>query len=339
MLPLSINEPVLPPPAAAPSTPVRTPVKQDPPVTPTTARLDELVPPTVTPEKLYSIGSKKGKLTLQLTPGARSARDVIYMFRQKSTGKALIGYTEQTMGRRAHGYNSAFRHPDSQKGKMPLPAAVRENPDDFEFGILVHSDGSVPIGRLEERCIELKDALDNGFNQRHGGGGSHSQPAVDPEKADKLVKNLMEKFSSPQKTPLKKVAEGRVVAPLSPTSKKAKNVVYVYYNATTQERYVGKTIRTLAKRTSEHLHHAAHPEKAAGKAPLYDAIRENAENIHLGILYKAREGDEDYLCTIEKAFIKRYNSFEAGYNRNGGTAAPAKEEDKEEADKEEAEDK
>jgi len=321
--------PLLPLPAVAhaPSTPGKgtgtiPPRTPRTPLTPITQRVNELVPDTITPDRKYPISlNKKGKLTVQLTPGAKEARDVIYMFRKKSTGEALIGYTEQTVGKRMQGYNSAFRSETSQKGQMPLPQAVREAPDDFEFGILVRSDGTIPIGRLEERCIELKNSIENGYNQRSGGGGAHSQNPIDPEKADEIVKNLFAEFSSPKKTPLKKEGK-RVVAPLSPASKKAKGVVYVYYNTVTKQRYVGKTIRTLMKRTSEHLHYAAHPEKDAGKAPLYEAIRKDAENIHLGILYKAEQGDEDYLCAVEKAFIERYNSYENGYNQNAGTAAP-----------------
>ena len=122
---------------------------------------------------------------------------------------------------------------------------------------------------------------------------------------------------SPQKKPIVKTKKG-FKACLSPHSKKTKKDIYVFKNSNTGERYVGKTIRELRKRMSEHMHYAAHPEKDTGKGPLYKGIRSDHTSIDVGILYQVPKDQENMIDEIEKAFIKHYDSSNNGYNGNSG---------------------
>jgi hypothetical protein len=294
-------------------------------VSPTSARqikVRQILQDNPTPEKTYNLSEQEdGWIRLNLTPGVKKATRVIYMFREKSTGKTLVGKTETTVSKRTSGYTSQINHPEKKRGQMPLPTAVRENPDDFEFGILCKAPDDIDLDALEQAYIGLKKSVTHGFNQRNGGGGGRarkkSKENQDPERVKTVTKNLLEQFQSPQKKPVKKTRKGYSV-PLSPTTKKTKNVIYVFKNIQTGERYVGKTIRALNKRISEHMHHAAHPEKDAGKLPLQKAIRKNHKDISVGVLYRVPKEEEDLIDEIEKSFIEYYQSSETGYNGNKG---------------------
>jgi hypothetical protein len=291
------------------------------PATPVSKRIQELVPSTITPKKLYPIGENdSGKLSLLLTPTAANARNVIYMFREKSTGRTLIGYTETTMRKRAYGYNSAFRSETSDKGKMELPKAVRANPDDFEFGILVEApEGEeLPIGRLEAACIKVKNSVKHGFNQNNGGGGGTKQKPLDPERVEAIAKEVFEQYITPPRTALKKKENDRMASQCTPTTTKARHIVYAFVNRETEERYVGTTSQTFGKRISQHCSNAGCPDKSRGQGPLYDALRDEGENFDVCILYRAKKGDEAGCYEMEKRFIKHYQSNITGYNQNAG---------------------
>jgi predicted GIY-YIG superfamily endonuclease len=267
-----------------------------------------------TPLKKYSIEEENGWISLPLTPGAKSQARVIYMFRSKSDGKVLIGKTEAKVGKRVSQYVSSFNHPEKERGNLPLPMAVRNNPRDFEFGILAHVSEDLDLGAIEAAYINVKKALTHGYNQRNGGGGGHARPKVSKEKTDATIKNLFADFTSPEKKPLKKDKKG-VSLPLSAKTKKTKQAIYVFKSQ--EKRYIGKTIREVSKRVSEHLHFANHPEKERGKKPLYQDMR--TQDFSFGLLYKAKKGDEDVnLDAIEKAFIEYYDSTKTGYNGNKG---------------------
>ena len=294
-----------------------------PDITPRTKRARAAISRNTTPEKTYGIKvDAKGKHTLELTPGVKKVSRVIYMFRRKSDGKVLIGKTEGPVAKRASSYMSSVNHPEKDRGKLPLPAAVRKNPDDFEFGILCKDTDGIDLEVLEREYIEAKNALVHGFNQRRGGGGSHAaSPAtpITPERIKRVCTGIIKDFiSPPDKKEVIKKANGKFQVKFSPNSKKSKKVIYVFKNTATGERYVGRTMRELNKRISEHLHYASRAEKDAGKAPLQEAIREDHSVISTGILYHVPEDQEDMIDDIEKAFIKHYNSVDKGYNRNEG---------------------
>ncbi|MDB6081519.1 MAG: hypothetical protein JWO53_791, partial [Chlamydiia bacterium] len=87
-------------------------------ITPRTRKIQELVRDNSTPEKKYNLESDASNwITLPLTPGAKKAEDVIYMFRKKSTGEVLIGKTEGKMQSRASAYVSSFNNPEKDVGK------------------------------------------------------------------------------------------------------------------------------------------------------------------------------------------------------------------------------
>lgn len=296
--------------------------KSEAPLTPKKSKIQALVDQNKTPEKTYDVKvDESGWVSLPLTPGAKKAANIIYMFRSKSTKRVLIGKTEGTAAKRVSGYVSTFNHPEKDKGKLPLPRAVQANPTDFEFGILCKSPLDVDLGALEQSYEELKGAITHGFNERKGGGGGHARKAdkenITPEKVDEVRKALFQNFSSPVKKPIRKTETGYTV-PLSPNSKKTKKVIYVFKNRVTGERYVGKTLRELRKRISEHMHYAKHPEKDTGKTALYEAIRKDHASIDVGILYSIPKEQEGMSDEIEKAFIAHYDSDNTGYNGNAG---------------------
>ncbi|HXF29550.1 MAG TPA: GIY-YIG nuclease family protein [Chlamydiales bacterium] len=269
-----------------------------------------------TPEKTYPLqADSAGWVTLQLTPGAKEAARVIYMFREISTGKVLIGKTEAKVESRVPAYLTAINHPEKDKGKMPLPKAVRENPNGFEFGILCKAPETVDLSALEDAYVAYKKAITDGFNKNKGGGGGHARKKLSVAEKENLVpKNLLADFQSPEKKPIAETKRGYKVQ-LTPRSKTAKKLIYVFKNNMTGERYVGQTVRQLGKRMSEHMHYAKHDEKDAGKAPLYEAIREDHTQFGVGVLYRAEEATPEGLDAIERAFIRHYNSVEEGYNQ------------------------
>ncbi len=281
--------------------------------------VQRIVATHTTPPKTYEVtADKNGWISLQLTPGAKKQANIIYMWRRKSDKKVLIGMTETTCAKRVSGYLYCMNHPEKKKGKLALPQAVRENPTDFEFGILCKSPDDVDLGALESAYIKMKNAMTHGFNKRNGGGGARARKKKPTaEQIENARKEVFANFQSPPKKGIKKTAKGYQVE-LSPKTKKLKNVVYVFKNNVTGERYVGKTIRTLSKRSSEHCHHAAHENNDEGKAPLYNAIRADHKAISVGVLCQLEEGKESLIDAMEKAFIDHYDSYHNGYNQNGG---------------------
>ena len=152
----------------------------------------------------------------------------------------------------------------------------KKNPRDFEFGILCKADEGVNLSELEDAYIEMKNAVKQGFNQRKGGGGG-KVTAASPKtkkKSEKVAKNILKDFTSPDKKPI--VASGAgFKALLSPNTKKSEKVIYVFKNNVTGKRYVGRTFRQLSKRISEHLHFVKNTKRDASKAPLYQDIRKD----------------------------------------------------------------
>lgn len=287
-------------------------------LSPGTKKIKQLVDTNSTPKKKYPVVETDTSIALLLSPGVKKQTNVIYMFRSKSTQKVLIGKTESTVAKRTSGYVSTFNHPETEKGKLPLPKAVQDNPEDFEFGVLCKAPGDVDLGALEAAFIDKKEALTHGFNQRKGGGGGRKRKktAATAKKTEEAKVKIFKSFVSPKKKPIVKTKKGLQVQ-LSPNSKKTKNVIYVFKNNVTGERYVGKTIRELNKRMSEHMHFAKRKDKENGKKELYQDIRRFPDKFSVGILYKAPSEDID-LDVIERAFIAHYDSVKEGYNKNAG---------------------
>ncbi len=293
-------------------------------VTPTTQRVKQFTQENDTPDKLYNLSfdEDEDKVVLPLTPSVKKLERVIYMFRNKTTGEVLIGKTETEVTKRVSGYVSAFNNPKSAKGKLPLPNDVRKNPDNFEFGVLGQVPDDLDIDKLESHYIELKKEIGGCYNQRKGGGGGHARKALKTKasikKTKKVTQEIFTNFISPQKNPVVKSKKGPQVL-LSPESKKTAKVIYVFKNNVTGQRYIGKTMRELRKRISEHMHFARHTDKENSQKELYKDLRKNPADFSVGILYKAPKKSKDIdLDTIEKAFITHYDSVNTGYNQNGG---------------------
>ena len=99
----------------------------------------------------------------------------IYIFRHKSHhDKALIGVTDQKIASRVGPYFSQINNPKSNGGDLPMPTAVRKNPEKYEFGILCPANklpDNVDKRHLEDRYIKK---LQPSFNIKAGGGGSRA---------------------------------------------------------------------------------------------------------------------------------------------------------------------
>ncbi len=124
-----------------------------------------------TPKKGYPLRRRAdGKVRVQMTPTYRKTRNITYGFRSDD-GKWLIGETEQMLRDRLYSYHHAFDHPEKDKGKLPLPTAVRLNPERFTLYVLHVGEN---VKGMEAVWIKAKDSIANGFNQRRGGGGPSS---------------------------------------------------------------------------------------------------------------------------------------------------------------------
>jgi group I intron endonuclease len=307
------------------STRIQKKTKQDAPLpsnsSPKTAKLQKIIDENSTPQKTYPLTSKGGKVKIMLTPNVKKLERVIYMFRNKINGKVLIGKTESTIAKRTSAYVSSFNNPNTQKGKLALPKDVRKNPNNFEFGCLCNAPDDVDLDALETRYIDMKKELQSCYNVRRGGGGGHARnkrTKATVAKTKKVLAEIQNTFTSPEKKPVVKTKKGPTVL-LTPKTKKSANVIYVFKNNVTEQRYVGKTIRELRKRVSEHMHYARHTDKEESKKELYKDLRKNPANFSVGILYKAPKDSKDIdLDEIEKSFISHYDSVKTGYNKNSG---------------------
>lgn len=128
------------------------------------AEPSDVDPLQTTPQKKYPVVEENGKIRVKLTPNVKRLRDVTYVFENTLTGDRLVGQTAQSVAARIGPYNHAFNHPETDKGKMPLPNAVRENPGSFVFGVYPEATGTD-----ESKFIAAKQST---YNQNKGGGGS-----------------------------------------------------------------------------------------------------------------------------------------------------------------------
>ncbi len=324
---------VIPPLAPSPSSsspsvirPIAAGFLPSPNVTPTAMRVLKIAFENATPDKKFPLmRGANGRIILPLTPNTKKAANAIYMFRRKSDGKVLIGKTETLVRQRVSSYLTSFNKSASRRTSRRrglLAAAVHANPEQFEFGVLYKlppGQNTANLSALESAYITMKSALSHGFNQRRGGGGGHKLiQRLSADATTKLRRNIFATFQTPQKVAVKTrlTTYGKRFSVTLPASmKQAKNVVYVWKNTATGERYVGKTIRQLKARVAEHLHHANNPSSEAAHAPLYQGIRDNHKHFEVGILYKAPAADEATLDEAEKAFIEYYKTRAAVYNR------------------------
>lgn len=257
----------------------------------------------ITPDKYYPLRAD-GKLAV--TPSVAKATRVIYVILNKETGERYVGKTEQELRERLYSHNFGIAHPEKKTGQKKLYEDIRENPGNFQFGILRKVDDKENIIEAEKELIAAKNAYECGYNLTRGGGAQKTGSG----KAD-----LPDEVPTPKK--YYAFDEAELKFQFSPAVAKTKNVIYVIYDQETGKRYVGKTGQELRQRFNAHHFNIAHPHKEDGDAELYAAIRQRPEDFFAGILYQP-PGEEDDLDVLESYLIREKNAYEEGYNRAPG---------------------
>lgn len=278
-----------------------------------------------TPQKYYPLGVdvKSKKISVFLSPKAKKQEDAIYKFRQKSTGKCYIGIASK-VSERVSGHLYNFRHPRKEGGQSALAQAVRKNPKDFEFGILVTKDKveNLEVEEMEAIYIEYHKAKGPLFNKRKGGGGGARKKATANKRTQKEVS---EKVKALYHTPKKsyKLDSTTYKVLLTPS---AKGDIYIIKRVSKLngkdniKRYIGKTERAVKKRLSEHSHYTRHAEKIRGQKELYKEMRKFPSEFEVKLL-NSQELTGDDPCQIETGlieFFKENNKLLYNANRGGG---------------------
>lgn len=230
------------------------------------------------PDHWHDVVVEDKRVRVDLSPGCASKSRLIYVFRNKVDGNLLIGKTDTTARKRLHSYNWSFNTTRSE-GKKKFPAAVRQNPENFEWAILKECKADEDLEDWEAAFIIALNTIVFGYNQNTGKGGGTTVPK-------KLKGEEGEKKSppSPVKTASELIAESRIYeftkdsegffhANWSPTAKKVSSKVYAILLKDFV--YTGKSDQELRKRASQHFSNSrATNEKA--ELPLYKELA-NAE--------------------------------------------------------------
>lgn len=293
------------------------------------------------PEKKYPVKTdcKIKKIAL---PFPSMEGEVLYRFKEKSTGKKLIGVTSDVRAR-ANRYVTSFRHPEKDIGKSSLAKAVQKNAlqvlkgkenQDFDFGVLLRKEDlpkhlqHLSMADIEKLYINYEKTKGTAlFNRRSGGGGGQARTkmAATKEEVAKFVKTLHKTYKSPKK--FYQINRKNLRVELTPS---AKGNVYVLKRkqikqlkshpiAEITNRYIGKTERPkISSRMAEHSSYARHGEKELGKKPLYRDIRNHPEEFEVQLI-DTKQFETDDLDLIENGLIQYYKEKKASlYNKNKG---------------------
>lgn len=124
-----------------------------------------------TPQKVYPVTRKNGKIDVELTPTIKRVRNCIYVFKNIRTDERLIGRTGMLLKDRVSAYKYAMNMNQTDQKTSSFIKSIRENPEDFTFGILAISNTPSNLDDLEREYIEGKGSQENGYNCNRGGGG------------------------------------------------------------------------------------------------------------------------------------------------------------------------
>ncbi len=131
-------------------------------------------PQTTTPTKYYPLRKdRKKRVSIDWTPDGKNLQGV-YVIKNQETNERYVGKTERPFRRRMSEHLSSARHPETKRGQLPFYQAIRENPEDFAFGILSEKTSSA----IERYFIQLKNSQNHGFNANGGGGGGHAKRSL-----------------------------------------------------------------------------------------------------------------------------------------------------------------
>ena len=98
--------------------------------------------------------------------------------------------------------------------------------------------------------------------------------------------------------------------------------IYCITNKINNKKYIGKTDFSLIKRFREHINDAFSKSRHTENRPLYRAIRKYGVcNFSISIVCECCEEDAD---SLEIFYIKKYNTYNNGYNATLGGEGTSK---------------
>ena len=268
------------------------------------------------PTKYYPVAPD---FTVKLTPTAKKVQDAVYKFRRKSDNASYVGMASLVQ-KRVTNHTYTFRHPEKDVGQSELAKAVRENPEDFEFGILVTKDDvadkSLSLGELEAIFIEFQRQKGPLFNTRKGGGGGSAAPQTRAStRSQKEVSELVAKlYTSPEKSYPLDTRTYKVL--LTPSAKGDLYVIKRITEDASVKRYVGKTERPIRARMAEHSHYTRSKAKQLSQSELYTDMRTFPEQFEIKLLDSKQFNEQD-IDMLERGLIEFFPKDEL-YNKNSG---------------------
>lgn len=274
----------------------------------------------------HTLTSAKGPLPAQMIPcdskgqvhlpsEIKKVKNVIYGFFDSKEDKFYIGKTAADLQKRISQHNRS-----TAQGADAFHSEIQNRPYDFYFGVFDRAVNPSDLSNKEIANIVEYDSVDNGYNGNKGGGGGVSKDGclspVSAQRSEGLEGKDLSQITPLRYYPLRTNKKGNPEFLLTPTGKEATDVVYVIKGKDNQ-RYIGETGNTLARRASQHLHLAKKP-KAKTSNDIYKKMREDPDSFSIGILHKCKKprnapGMERALIRAKRSLVKY-----GGYNKNPG---------------------
>ena len=232
------------------------------------------------PDHWHSVVVKDERVQVDLTPGCGNKKRLIYVFRNKEDGKLLIGQTDTTARKRLYSYHTTFNTKRSE-GKKLFPAAVRKNPDKFEWAVLKELKSDESLDNWERAFIIALKTIAHGYNQNLGGGGGTCVPKkevksdAENKAPESPVKKAEELLENSRIYDFYKDKEGFFHADWSPTAKKVGSKIYGIL-LKRDFIYIGKTDQELRKRSYQHFSNSR-SDTEKKDLPLYSEMAKSDE--------------------------------------------------------------
>lgn len=290
------------------------------------------------PKRYYPVErDEDGRFSVLFTPGAKAygrGEQVVYKIKRVGSREgdtdaaelAKVGMTAQGFIKRMQQHLSCANHPERDRGQSSLYNEMREEGSLFVMGVVTTIDDEVDIddlGELEDEVIRDHNTLENGYNQRRGGGGG----TIAKENEDPNFPDLpQENFRTPTKSGyriksrrrrVKGEVKSRLFVDISPNGKRKKNVVYGF-RRDDGKWLIGETEQTFIERIYGYHYDINHPEKDTGQRPLPESIRDEPSRWRVYILYQGPA-----VKRMESLWIRAKNSIEDGFNQLGGGGGPS----------------
>ncbi len=270
-----------------------------------------------------SVG-KNDQIQIDLSLDASKFKRVIYCFTNHTNGKRLIGATDDFVQRM-----KSYQLPEK------LEFDVRYG-DQVSVTILQKVSNSDDIDKLEDDYIQFYDSINNGYNQRKGGGGGTSVERKSTETTPRTKRAIKKAIQELHETPEKSATLVR-----SPTSKKVrlkatelfkedakKSDIYFMRHTEKKTEYVG-TSQDIPKRLREHNFYINNTENSKYKRkinPVHEKSSQSPEKMVIKAIQTDKikkrvfeeTGNTPSSMELETGFIDHYNSYEKGDNKTRG---------------------